>query len=73
MNREDLKRERAAREAEARVFHGRRHFAGIALKVIMASPHHGPYGEPAYRKIAVGLAFDWADAMLAEEKARYGS
>lgn len=71
MNREDFKLERAAREAEARLFHGRRQFAGIALRAILED-----YSSAVELKHAgkwAKLAFDWADAMLAEEKARYGS
>jgi hypothetical protein len=48
-----LKVERLAREAEARLFHGRRQFAALL-------------GD------GISSAYDWADAMLAEEKARYG-
>lgn len=67
---EKVRAERLAREAEARLFHGRRQFAGIALRALLSIG-----GVAVNGKLAVNskLAFDWADAMLAEEEARYGS
>jgi hypothetical protein len=65
-NTEKPRAERLAREVEARIFHGRRHFAGIALRALIEI-----YGI-AERSKVVGMSFDYADAMLAEEKSRYG-
>lgn len=69
-----LKAERAAREAEARLFHGRRQFAAIALKEHLATLNLlGDGISESLKNKVVKRAYDWADMMLAEEKERYGS
>lgn len=68
---EQMRAERAVREAEARVFHGRRQFAGIALRALMSTHCRYTVDSESGKCGLAKAAFDWADAMLAEEKARY--
>lgn len=67
-----IRLERAAREAEARQFHGRRGFASVALKALLSIESTTRYSDLERDKAEIArLAFDWADAMLAEEQSRY--
>lgn len=72
---ETMRVERAIRDFKARVFYGRRHYAGIALRSLLKEQWRvdgeirGANNLPEIWKVKVAkIAFEWADAMLAAEE-----
>lgn len=71
---ETMRVERVIRDLKARVFYGRRHYAGIALRAMLEKKlrnkdDYSPIRfQPETMQDIAKHAFEWADAMLAAEE-----